>query len=624
MQFYFAWVNEAEQFDPSLHTRLDEDIFHLVITEQEGMYPTALLTMAIKQKRTQKNFAFLSCEMNKEVIPLFKGRLVTMPVALKDETVTLEFIAEPSDADHKLQMLSHQLQQHPYFDPLFLAPDKSLEPSIRELLDARDDVLYWSRTTGNLELSNIFYGKDRVNLFDRFFYDSLSIKVVEAPLAQINMELKIIWRQKAGGETRLDHLIQAAVPDGMISTFTGTDLEARWWSEDDRLERTGYQIVESRLQKLALKQTGVFKLYPAKSKPLWVSPKKLGESPQQVRLKRNWYRPMLKVKWRYCQKRIEKVFFTLKNNVQNLGYHANRQRTLRIQLQDFGVQERMVEWLADHTHRRGEKIIHDGRLYQCLRTHLAGAYFQQDQANWQDLGIARPSVIPQSRGTFFTTDRGVQAVEHALEIARAHLAASTRAVEVSFSCEWQEAVKLTCDHSVTIMDTRLPGHQIEGKVKKIILTADGANGKCWANVTVACSVGTAHQERIPVKLQENYAIDYCHPDVMQTGGYQQTLSGLYYQSFADQLPDRGHVFPAFLGASDLLRGVEVVNDATAQEDYLLQHQYPVSHNLKQNLQQIRTSVKLWLEDLRSLDALEHHIHVQIPFAWAGPKHITLD
>ena len=45
MLFYFAWIDEAESFDPQVHARQDEDIFNLRIAEQEGLFPTATVTV---------------------------------------------------------------------------------------------------------------------------------------------------------------------------------------------------------------------------------------------------------------------------------------------------------------------------------------------------------------------------------------------------------------------------------------------------------------------------------------------------------------------------------------------------------------------------------------------------
>jgi hypothetical protein len=616
MLFYFAWIDEADSFNPQIHARQDEEIFNLQLAEQEGLFPTAMVTVQqIKQK--PKPFAFISCQIDGQVHLLFKGRLVQCPLVLQAETLTYQLVAEPSDADQQLKALAHTMQVFPYYDPLFLAADRRLDPDIHELLDARDDLLYWSRTLDGVCLSNIFQGRQTLDLSDHIFADSLAIQLTDAPLNQIDVALQIQWRQKFRGEAVLDHLIQAALPEGMITTLTGADLEARWWQDGDAIGRSGYHLSHSKLEKVDRKYaTASFMLSPD-------DPLAKEKVPRKVRLKKNWYRPQLKVNWRYCQKRVEKLFFTLRNDVQPLGYHANRKRTLRIQLHDVVAAENYIEWLANRMHLRGEKVIQAGRLFLCLRTHRAGNAFEADVVNWQDLGPYQVSGAAEMRGTFFATDRGVQAVEHAIEIARAHLAASSRAVEIKFECDMKDAMALTCDHTVTLADLRLPGKRVTGKVKKLAFEVAGETGCATASITLACALGTGKQHKIQPQAQTIFAEQYFDDNVIEEVRSHQTISGVNYESFLNQVPDRGHVFPAFLGARDILRGVTLVNNAEEQETHLKQHQHPHGQNLQQALRQVKTGVKLWFEDLQSVGSLEHHIQVQIPHPWSAPKQITL-
>jgi hypothetical protein len=174
------------------------------------------------------------------------------------------------------------------------------------------------------------------------------------------------------------------------------------------------------------------------------------------------------------------------------------------------------------------------------------------------------------------------------------------------------------------MDDRLPGKLITGKVKKLVFAVSGHNGCATASITLSCSLGTGRKNPLLAEKRDVYAELYCTPDVITDELSHQTVSGVFYRSCFDQLPERGHTFPAFLGARDILKGVTVVNTAKEQEACLRDKQYPHGHNLQQALRQVKTCVKLWFEDLRSVAALEHHIHVHIPHPWSAPKQVTLN
>jgi len=94
----------------------------------------------------------------------------------------------------------------------------------------------------------------------------------------------------------------------------------------------------------------------------------------------------------------------------------------------------------------------------------------------------------------FLTDRGQQAFEHSLEIAKARLAARSRAAHVSFSGPWGPLCELTLDHTVFLKDSRLPGGQAKGKVIELQMSASGETGERQVTATLGVSVGTGEMD----------------------------------------------------------------------------------------------------------------------------------
>lgn len=105
--------------------------------------------------------------------------------------------------------------------------------------------------------------------------------------------------------------------------------------------------------------------------------------------------------------------------------------------------------------------------------------------------VAAGALAPDS-GSFFMTDRGRQAVEHAAHVAATMLTASQRCVEVRFRIMGftPEALALTCGRTATVQSDRLPGGTATGKV--VALSYRRRSGEEAVDVTLAVSVGVPH------------------------------------------------------------------------------------------------------------------------------------
>jgi hypothetical protein len=135
-QFYFAWVDEGEEFDEDVHNRNDEDVFAFQYEQSEGDF--AGLSIEIRNPRIgllatgRKQWAILSfnqgTDISPDVIPLFRGRLIGIPSNVFDTIVTLEFTARPADfVDQKIDV-ADALKVPPYWEPIFIKPENWEDP----------------------------------------------------------------------------------------------------------------------------------------------------------------------------------------------------------------------------------------------------------------------------------------------------------------------------------------------------------------------------------------------------------------------------------------------------------------------------------------------------------------
>lgn len=613
MTFYIAWCKENEEFDPQQHCREDLKVLALRIIEKEGYPPKAWVTIPnpwyLAQVPQMHPQVMLSYEPQAQRTPvlLFWGRLGRLPMKIEGEVIQLELTAQRENDEDSLKDLRDSMMVAPYWDPLFISHEKRQNPEWMDLLDAYSKVLYWDRLTGVPSLCDYFQGHHTLEVLGTHFANTLSVKITETPLRSLQVSLHANWKQRYQGEVTLDHLLGAKFPEGMISTLTPKFYEENWWKPGMRLKDAGYEILDASLQEETPAATGVLNLYPPCSKPLYIGE---GKEARKLRLKRAWYRMHLKLGWRYRQKRYEHVTFTLEQETQDIGVVGGQSKHLNLYVHDIQDDLNLGPWIAERLQSRGDHVLVQDKIYQCLKTHRASKTFGQDTQYWKDLGPYEHIAQTQSMGTFFTTQRGHQAIQHALEVAKCYLGASSRAVSIDFECPLEVARRLSCQHSVLLHDPRLPGGKALGKVTQLVLDVSGQTGLAKGIVTLSCALGTGRKLEKISNHDDDQNLCY-------------TPSGLGFESVQHDLPRGGITFPQKLGASDIARDILVHNDAPAQQDQLGQMTFSSPAKLKEALGKMPTRVKIILEDLRAFPRLDHHIQVRVLNPWSAPAHIQL-
>ena len=635
MKLYFSWIHEEDVFDPSRHSLNDGMIFSFELIEKEGSFCFVRLEMKNPYSDflppNPKQWCYISYDHGDGIGLLFKGKLNAIPCQISREIIAYTFMARPSSWASDLEKITYTLRQADSWDPLFVHEEHLKDPT--EVLEARSELFFWCRKTGVLKTSDLFWGAHRVDLGEPHFYKTLNMRVGDPPLSAVKITLSAEWIQRYQGKADLTPFIRSCFPQGIVNTLTGEDLKKKWWRPFEKIGHSGYWVDESTLEEITPNYTGDLNLYPATSDPIWLSPddpaygQDKPDQPQQETLKRSWFKSKLVVGWQYHQKRQEKVHFTLKHATQLDPFSDERGRCLHLKLQNIASHDEKPFWRPFWTYSKGFQVRYGNEFYECVQKHLSHKSFQEDHLYWSPLPHKKPKAFfKPHQGCFFETERGKKAIEHALEIARAHLASSARAIDISFSGPFEVLAPLTCDHSVKIRDTRLPGQEVWGKVKSLRLCVEGTSGKKWGEVVLAVSIGSSSssdplssyilQDSAPYAYEEYGEADY-HSSVIQG----VSPSGIPY-IFPQPSIRFGHD-PKSLTARDLVQSIAVKNPPDRQNKHLMDHQYPVSHHIEVALKEVPTQIEIRLFDLKKLGEPTRDIFVDTPQAWSAPQQIHL-
>jgi hypothetical protein len=189
----------------------------------------------------------------------------------------------------------------------------------------------------------------------------------------------------------------------------------------------------------------------------------------------------------------------------------------------------------------------------------------------------------QSRSSFFETPAGHQAILNALNIAKSHLAYSSRAAEVRFQVEFVNALDITLDHQLTICHESLPSASITGKVTSCRL--ERRFDRAVAHLTVAVATGV--EEKKPFALIWNY---------------KDNLLGF------EKLNN--------LTVDDFIESLAVENRVPDQINWLQEQEQAVSSLPPE----AATSIDFTFKDLRSSDVLERKLRLEDLY-WSAPNQL---
>lgn len=599
MNIYLKWIDK----DSSNNTNIP--IFDLEISQTESCFAKAHLIVDGRAILLATGTVGVLVHENQDV--LFTGLLVGRPVKTEGDFAEIELIAQPTDFLHKVKALQKENRVHPHWDGLWIRSDKHTH--FEEIQDVRTSSLYCDRRTGDLFLSDWFEGRKSMDLTQNFFHQSLSVKLVKQPLQSCTINVHAHWVQWNQGVCNLGPQLNRAFPQHKVSTYTEKAVLEKWPEPRKRLGRSGLWILKSDLK---LVNPGAL-FYPSYSQPLPMGEE--GSSLKTYRVKRYWFKPTLWVRWQRRQKRKETLSLTLRHDAQFLFPGEGEHQIMDCTLQNINPDPDCYAWQPGYYYGKEAKVAYQNRLYKSKSEHTSRSFFEEDQDLWTFKKAFHTSLGDPARASFFLTERGYLAAEHAMERAKVMLAKSARCLEVSFEGSWKDLQDVTTDTTVVLSDPRLPGGAVRGKVVKYALVAKGETGERIGRVTLLCAAGTGKERRLESHPVPLYSLDDYGEETYQVCENQicQTPTGLSYFRYDEQGPTEG---PSL---GPLLRGIQVTNGPYDQEMEMQQHVYKSPAGLKKALSQKPTRIQLFFKDLRTKERLEHSIVVTMAAPWSAPR-----
>lgn len=528
MNFFFKWAHPTEILDLNNVDKTDLDIIDFSLIQREGEIALCQLTIPLTAELKPHQYAILFVEIGTKRSPLFKGKLMSLPVQINELQQRIEFFALPVDANAQLEVLRDNIQKSPEWDDLFVDPAQRQDPV--EVLEAIPSLFCWHPVTHQVNISHLFEGRKQACYnTSQILQDSFCVKVTRLPKPYINMSIVAEWIQEATGEINVFPLIEKKFTSSKINTLTANGLMASWPRTGQLLGRSGYSVVESKLQLILPESTGILNVYPQMTEKITFKDASIAD----VYLKRSWFTGKLKLGWTYRQRRREIVSFRLNHNSHLLPRADSKKLDIVLRL-------------ANITNE----------------------------------------LISSSASSFFETERGRKAVGHALKIARCHLAASARGLEVIFKVALDQALSLSLDHSIEIHHPSLPGAKAKGKLIEYKIVASFE--KRWAQLKVAISMGVGETEL---------------PSVID----------LVPETPIEGLPEIDK-----LDTHYFVEALNINNQATDQLQVIQQDPLGTIEDLKQILHYRQTEVALKLKDIRSVDVLERRFLITTPLTWSAP------
>lgn len=477
-QFFFAWVDPNTAFDPVAHAREDAEVVSFDCTHEEATFAT--LTITIRNPRVgllapgRKVWAWLSWrhtpkDAAETITPLFYGRLVGVPDSILGEAVTLTFTGRPSDYNARKTVVADALRVLPFYDPIWIAETERANPDV--VLEAYPRVWHVDRIAHTVTTSDIIVGEDGVEDFgggagerDEVPYDSVSMKLEQAPLRRIKVDGAVSWGQAGAGTlTLFDGWIASFTGDALISSWpkTGGGIGGGWnvaFAEVRDMDGIGALDDNTWVQGQSNTTKTAEGSAPASPNPFarsdippgWLFKKAL----EWAFLNSYSLEGVLVPRWR--------VGGTIR-----AAYQASRSRTEHVR---FVLTSDLQAIITDP----GDDEVMDLAIKA------------------DDVGIPIDGVVPigdVGRRAYFTTDRGLRSIEYLIQRARSALLHRARAVKVDFACRFERAIALSCRKNARLFDRRLPGGEATGKIVAYRFSANATAGLLIGSVTTASAVG---------------------------------------------------------------------------------------------------------------------------------------
>lgn len=582
MPLYTAWVDPAETFDPATHARHDFAVRELVIEGREGEAPTCRAWLEppdggwLAPLRPRWAMIAYAPTATEPAVLLFRGQQVGAPSDMGDALVEMMFDARSPDHLDRLADALQPFKVGPHYDPLFVDEEREDDPA--EVLDGWHRVVDVSRLDGTVAIVDATVGARTIVLGGHQVEGaSVRYRPTGAPVPAVTVRVEAQWVQRRSGVVDVGAMIRRR-NGGPIRTLTAPHLFAEGWPKpDSSLGGRGWKTGKARLVPSVPDGYG----WPYfKVSTLWVT----------YLFDDQTYEPELEFHWTHEQRRVERVELTVTGDAQPLAALAEPARTIDLRLRD-------------------------------VSNPVTVSGVQQ----------AAPLGDP-ARASFFLTERGRQAVAHAVLVAAVELAASQRCVEVSARLPgWSaELAALGTDAAVTVESPRLPGGTATGKVVSYAIRV-ASGGVIDAEVRAACSIGRSRTYAESAGTAE-WADGWAGPDWQHHAG-ATVPTGADAPPFLDysaQVPTKGIVALPSIGDEDLVPGIQLHNVGGEQQALFRSGTWRSTLGLWNPNTWLSTDgrglswVRICRADLNPVDDAEHVITVAVPEPYGRGPGIDLE
>jgi hypothetical protein len=504
--FHFAWVDANTPFDPSL-LREDEVVLTLDLAHLEGQMPT--LSIEIKNPRIgllapgRKQWVWVSwVSQVGEIIPLFNGRLSALPSNLFNETVTLQFLARPTDYLAQKQAIAETLKVSPYYDQIWIDKTKIDDPDT--ILESYTRAWHIDRVTLAVTTSDMVFGEDGTEEFmpEDSFYDSVSLSFGQSPQTRLVFTGSVTWTQGGGGTIKM--------PELKPTVYNG-DAWISGWPKQGASLNGGWSVAESSLEDLF--NTANAATYDLTGSYSNNESKHVTGDTLSVSVNETYYNGG----------KVGNLVYSIGSNVpgnpgSGTASSVSREDHYLGLLAYFFKANLTLQYGMSRGRTEIATFTMNSALQDIVTTPVdeAAAPIVLTM-NGVDVGLPLPSgeipLTDPGRSAFFPTDRGIQALQYPLLVARAHLLQSARAVKVGFECTLDRAVNLSCRKNAMIHDARLPGGQALGKITEYHIKGNGTTGQLIGTVQIESVIGESGtvtiNEGTPVYVNDGYvAVGY--------------------------------------------------------------------------------------------------------------------
>lgn len=509
---YLAWLPAWDTpFDAVGHAMNDDEALSGSISErEEGDVIVSAFEVTIPNQgvgggflgRTER-YAVLSEKRfsDPQPVELCRGRVIAVPSDMGGNTITLRFQCVPPDEDDVIKAAANALRTGEVdydpaasasardaaeaYDPLFY-PRETDDPA--SALAGRPEFWRWNRRTLALERVHMVDGQTNHIIGSQGVEGSLSMSLRNPPRQTTKIKLIASWTQEAKG------VQTTALGDGSVRTYSYADLASSWPSPGSPVgDNTGWYLAESSVDYIDFDQ--VFDEFDAN--PLTHVNGDPNVSACKILLRAGTVFFNLRLGYDYQQQREEILEISMPAaNQPTLG--DDKKETIEvINLAALNIDNVTPLWSYDdpETLERmhysvGDEVIEGGRAWTAVVDHDAQETFAAyDPESGDQIWASRSkrAAISPLSARFFDGNRGKRAMRHAVRRLHRQVLERSRALEVSFDCEWPIARDITCADSVTIEHRRILGGQATGKVSGIQLMIDGA--RRYARITMLVSIG---------------------------------------------------------------------------------------------------------------------------------------